>query len=89
MNDILGEPQFELGMLRFTEAAHQLVEGGLLAQLYIDRHWRGDAGCAVGGKKEPNRAASCFDTPLGTIWIVTDICAEDGLCTTVMTHEES
>jgi hypothetical protein len=88
MNDILGEPQFDLGMLRFTEAAHQLVEDGLLAQLYIDRHWRGDRG-SVEDPVDPNRAVSCFDTPLGTIWITTNTCAEDGLCTTVMTHAES
>jgi len=88
MTDILGEPQFDLGMMRFTEAAHQLVEDGLLAHLYIDRHWRGDTGCAE-GPVDPDRAVSCFDTPLGAIWIITEVCAEDGLCTTVMTHAES
>jgi hypothetical protein len=91
--DILGEPQFELGNIFTTPGADEMIADGLLADLYIDRHWRGDWGDIDEEDKEANEEAithgdrllSCFDTPVGRLWIITEA---DRSTTTLMTPEE-
>ena len=93
MTDIIGDPQFALGDISITEGAHQLIEGGLLVQLYIDRHWRGDWGDLDEEDKIANedaifngsRILSCYDTAAGKILIITDA---DRSTTTVLTPDE-
>ena len=91
--DIIGEPRFELGDIYTTPGATALIKDGLLADLYIDRHWRGDWGDIDAEDRETNNEAikygdrilSCFDTPLGRLWIITEA---DRKHTTVLTPEE-
>ena len=91
--DILGEPQLELGNIFTTPGADEMIADGLLADLYIDRHWRGDWGDIEEEDRESNEQAiahgerllSRFNTPVGRIWIITEA---DRSTTTLMTPEE-
>ena len=91
--DILGEPQFELGDISITPGVGELISDGLLVDLYLDRHWRGDWGDVCEEGKETNEQAlvhgdrllSSFETALGKIWIITEADRES---TTVLTPDE-
>lgn len=91
--DILGDPQFELGDISLTEGAVELANNGLLVDLYLDRHWRGDWGDVCEEDKEINeqsilhgdRLLSSFKTALGKIWIITEA---DRSSTTILTPDE-
>ena len=91
--DILGDPQFELGDISLTEGVVELANNGLLVDLYLDRHWRGDWGDVDQEDFETNEQAvihgnrilSSFDTALGRIWIITEA---DRSHTTILTPDE-
>lgn len=91
--DILGTPRFELGDIAITSGAAEMISGGLLVDLYLDRHWRGDWGDVCEEDKEINEQAlvhgdrllSSFETALGKIWIITEADRES---TTVLTPDE-
>jgi hypothetical protein len=82
-DDLLGIPKFPLGEIEITESVEPLVRQGLLLDLYLDRHWRGDWGEAdfentisnlesiVLGKG--GEVISHYQTPFGPIWIFTDV----------------
>lgn len=91
--DILGTPRFELGNIYTTPGADELINEGLLADLYLDRHWRGDWGDIDEEDRQSNEQAiahgerllSCFDTPVGRLLIITEA---DRSTTTVLTPDE-
>jgi hypothetical protein len=91
--DILGDPQFELGAIAITPGAMELISNGLLVDLYLDRHWRGDWGDLDQEDVEANeqavvhgdRVLSAYNTALGRIWIITESTREN---TTVLTPDE-
>ena len=91
--DILGAPRFELGDIAITSGAAEMISDGLLVDLYLDRHWRGDWGDVCEEDKEINeqsilhgdRLLSSFETALGKIWIITEADRES---TTVLTQDE-
>jgi hypothetical protein len=91
--DILGQPRFEMGNIFTTPGADELITNGLLADLYLDRHWRGDWGDIDAEDKDANEQAlvhgdrllSCFNTAVGRIWIVTEA---DRTTTSILTPDE-
>lgn len=93
MNDLLGKPRFPLGDIYLSPGADQLVRNGLLADLYIDRHWRGDWGDIDDEDKQTNEQAierderllSAYETKLGKIWVITE---SDRSHTTMLTPDE-
>ena len=93
MTDLLGVPKFPLGDIYTTPGAHELIEQGLIADLYLDRHWRGDWGDIDAEDAELNKQAikreerllSSYSTTMGRIWILTEA---DRSTTTILTPEE-
>jgi len=91
--DILGDPQFELGSIAVTSGVMELISNGLLVDLYLDRHWRGDWGDLDQEDVEANeqaivhgdRVLSAYNTALGRIWIITESTREN---TMVLTPDE-
>jgi hypothetical protein len=91
--DILGDPQFELGDIALTKGAAEMAHNGLLVDLYLDRHWRGDWGDLDQEDVEANeqaivhgdRVLSAYNTALGRIWIITEA---DRSSTTILTPDE-
>jgi hypothetical protein len=91
--DILGEEKFPLGHVFVTPGADELIEGGLLIDIYLDRHWRGDWGDVSPEDKQTNedavlqggRILSSFNSPAGRFWIITEA---DRSSTTVLTPDE-
>jgi hypothetical protein len=91
--DILGAPRFELGDIAITPGVGKMISDGLLVDLYLDRHWRGDWGDICEEDNETNeqgivhgdRLLSSFETALGKIWIITEA---DRASTTVLTPGE-
>lgn len=86
LNDIIGTPRFPLGEIEVSNDVAKSVSDGLLLDLYIDRHWRGDwngndkAGIADNETSLTEGAGdimSEFTTPFGDIWILTTIEPDD------------
>ena len=91
--DIIGDSRFDLGQIFVTPGVTELIDKGLLLDLYIDRHWRGDWGNIDLEDKETNedavlhgyRILSSFDTNVGRVWIITEA---DRSNTTALTPDE-
>ena len=91
--DIIGENRFDLGQIFVTPGVTELIDRGLLLDLYIDRHWRGDWGDLDLEDKQTNedavlhgdRILSSFNTPAGKVWIITEA---DRSNTTALTPDE-
>jgi hypothetical protein len=91
--DILGAPRFELGDIAITSGAAEMISEGILVDLYLDRHWRGDWGDICEEDKDANdqavldggRILSSFETPLFDLLIITEA---DRSRTTVLTPFE-
>jgi hypothetical protein len=91
--DIIGEYRFDLGQIFVTPGVEELIDKGLLLDLYIDRHWRGDWGNLDDEDKQTNedavlhgdRILSSFNTNVGKFWIITEA---DRSTTTAITPDE-
>jgi len=88
--DIIGETQFDLGQIFVTPGVEELIDKGLLLDLYIDRHWRGDWGDLDAEDKQTNEdAVLCGERILssynGRLWIITEA---DRSTTTATTPDE-
>ena len=91
--DIIGENRFDLGQIFVTPGVEKLIDKGLLLDLYIDRHWRGDWGDLDLEDKQTNedavlhgdRILSSYNTPAGKFWIITEA---DRSNTTALTPDE-
>lgn len=91
--DIIGETRFDLGEIFVTPGVEELIDKGLLLDLYIDRHWRGDWGNIDSEDKQTNedavlcgeRILSSYNTIAGRLWIITEA---DRSNTTAMTPDE-
>lgn len=91
--DIIGETRFDLGEIFVTPGVEELIDKGLLLDLYIDRHWRGDWGNLDAEDKQTNedavlcgaRILSSYNTIAGRLWIITEA---DRSNTTAMTPDE-
>ena len=91
--DIIGESRFDLGQIFVTPGVTELIDKGLLLDLYLDRHWRGDWGNIDSEDKQTNedailhgdRILSSFDTNVGRVWIITEA---DRSNTTALTPDE-
>lgn len=89
------KPQFPLGQVVMTRGVQAMVAEGLLLDLYIDRHVRGDWGDTLSDDdKEANDASvdtnegrilSSYKTPCGDLWIITE---EDRSATTALKPDE-
>jgi hypothetical protein len=86
LDDIVGTPRFPIGEIEISDGVAKSVREGLLLDLYIDRHWRGDwrghdeAGIADNESALAEGAGdvmSEFKTPFGDIWILTTIEPDD------------
>ena len=93
MKDIVGKKQFKPGEVLITDKVQNLIDEGLLLDLYIDRHLRGDRGALDEEDKQANRRAivggdriiSSYRTAGGDFWIITEA---DRSSTTVLTPDE-
>ena len=84
MKDIIGNPKFNLGEISLAESALEAIDRGLLVDLYIDRHWRGDHGKGCGADDYGESFSSAYPTAFGIVHLITDI-DSDPPHTTVLT----
>jgi hypothetical protein len=89
MNPILFNP----GAIVYTPGVGELIEKGVDLQVFLKRHLAGDWGDICEEDREENRLSlekgfrlmSCYNTPHGALWIITEA---DRSSTCMLTPEE-
>jgi hypothetical protein len=98
VNELREPLDFELGRLRATPGALELLGNWPSLLELLARHSRGDWGDLTDDDKQANEAAltngarllSSYQTPAGKVWVITDATDDDGHreSTTVLLPEE-